>query len=799
MSSIGQRTRSSRGSRLDAGTSSSMPERQEEMVLSSAQLTLVRAQARRIAREKLSAATGIGELVRQMVEDEVSALRSSGKLIPDRAQAAQVSKIVDELQAVEVARQKREGDVHARLTELERRGTDASPSGSRNKELSDTNRRIEVLEVSLGLLLEDGGRVTSTAEAGALNERLRVLEAKVESLTPLLEQVNKFLARLDKLEKNQQSMDLEVGRLLDNMQPLPLRLDQQTENIQSLTNSIEILQSQMNILQGQQELLLLRTSRKDRDDVPRGSLAGRRKISRDSFRSRDSARKARGNLLLQTILSGDESEGGRPPSRRDDSRSRSPSRSRRSRRPRRHYERSRSPQSSLGPRKSGLAELKPTDPRFKSVVSHRRYRLRNTDKYRGRSVADKIGTYSQRIRPFMKDSKFSAEDPITILAFLTKLKTHLDNNRISEGAALLLIPDYLEDPARDDFLRHCDLGADVPGGFDSFSGAIQNLLRTYAKDAYLEEALVELEDLKQGETEREFSRRLMTAVYRLAGAITETDRITRFIRGCRADIRAALRTVRAENPMKSYDYFVERAAGFGETHRALARPSTRKLEVFGKTKSRQRHVNVVEPDASDVSRPDADDDVVLYAGGISAPTIPTTASALQSTQSDTVAYTAPSAEGPVDVYAIHHNRGRKQEVVRNHNPRLPTYAQPPAYSRPGWILPKNEPGDICFECFALGHKRPNCPHLTRPYLDAGFLNIARGNYAKLNDIQRATLRSHGRTPAFALADDPGTVQQARVLPPSMTYAPQMSIPAQAQPASQPQVQANSQTQASPPS
>ena len=74
-----------------------MPERQEERVLSSAQLTLVKAQARRIAREELAAATGIGELVRQMVEDEVSALRSSGKLNPDRAQAAQVSKIVDDL------------------------------------------------------------------------------------------------------------------------------------------------------------------------------------------------------------------------------------------------------------------------------------------------------------------------------------------------------------------------------------------------------------------------------------------------------------------------------------------------------------------------------------------------------------------------------------------------------------------------------------------------------------------------------------------------------------------------------
>ena len=773
-------------------------ERQEERVLSSAQLTLVKAQARRIAREELSATAGIGELARQMVEDEVSALRASGKLVPDKAEAAQVSKILENLQAVEVARLKREGDVQARLAELERNRADTPPSGNWNRLLSDANRRIEVLEVSLGSVL-DGGGATSAAESGALAERIRLLESKVNSLLPLSERVNTTLARIDKLEKAQQSLDSEVGRLLDDMHSLPLRLEQQAELIQNLTNSVENLQSQMKIMQGQQELLL-RPSRKVRDDVPRGSNA-RRRSSRVGRTSRDSARKARRELSPPlTISSGDESEGGRPPSRRDDSRSRSPSRARRSQSPHRHRERSYSPHSTLGPKKSGLVELKPSDPRFKSVVSYRRYRLRNPDAYRGRSVSDKIGTYSQRIRPFMKDSKFNGEDPITILAFLTKLKTQLDNNRISEGAALSIIPDYLEDPPRDDFLRHCDLGDDVPGGFDSYPGAIQYLLRTYAKDAFLEEALVELEDIKQreSENEREYSRRLMTAVYRLAGAITETDRITRFIRGCRADIRAALRTVQAENPTRSYDYFVERAAGFGETHRVLARPSTRKLEPSGKTKSRTRQVNVVELDVSDASVPRADGDAVLYAGDFSAPTIPTTASALQSTQSDTVAYTVPSAEDLTDVYAIHQpHRGRRHDVVRNHNPRLPDYAHPPAYARPGWTTPKNDPGDICFEYFALGHKRPNCPHLTRPYIDPRFLNMARGNYAKLNDIQRATLRTYGRTPAFALADDPGTVQQARSRPPMTSYPPQEFIPAHAQPAVQQQVQANSQTQASP--
>ena len=208
------------------------------------------------------------------MEDEVSALRASGKLVPDKAEVTQVSKIVKNLQAVEVARQKHEGDVQARLFELERNRADAPPSGNWSRLLSDANRRIEVLEVSLGPVLNGGG-ATSAADSGALTERIRLLESKVSSLLPLSERVNTTLARIDKLEKTQQSLDSEVGRLLDDMHSLPLRLEQQAELIQSLTNSVENLQSQMKIMQGQQELLL-RTSRKVRDDVPRGSNARRR-------------------------------------------------------------------------------------------------------------------------------------------------------------------------------------------------------------------------------------------------------------------------------------------------------------------------------------------------------------------------------------------------------------------------------------------------------------------------------------------------------------------------------------------
>ena len=63
-----------------------------------------------------------------------------------------------------------------------------------------------------------------------------------------------------------------------------------------------------------------------------------------------------------------------------------------------------------------------------------------------------------------------------------------------------------------------------------------------------------------------------------------------------------------------------------------------------------------------------------------------------------------------EVYAIYTNRNRWQ----------PAWAQPTQQQRPGWVSYKNEPTDICFECFGLGHKKPNCPHLLKTYFDLQF-------------------------------------------------------------------------------
>ncbi len=73
--------------------------------------------------------------------------------------------------------------------------------------------------------------------------------------------------------------------------------------------------------------------------------------------------------------------------------------------------------------------------------------------------------------------------------------------------------------------------------------------------------------------------------------------------------------------------------------------------------------------------------------------------------------------------------------------------EPSARMRPGWKLPVDKSEDICFECFQLGHKRPNCPHLSRTIPDDPHIEWVRGNSERLSPAQKAWVQSVQRTPA----------------------------------------------------
>ena len=104
---------------------------------------------------------------------------------------------------------------------------------------------------------------------------------------------------------------------------------------------------------------------------------------------------------------------------------------------------------------------------------------------------------------------FDGNDPISILSFLTSFKQQMDANRLSEGAALLICPSFLDGDAKESYENNFDLPPDQ-GGFTTWPQAVQFLLRTFAKDAYIEEALVSLDELRQDPDEKEvaYAKRL---------------------------------------------------------------------------------------------------------------------------------------------------------------------------------------------------------------------------------------------------------------------------------------------------
>ena len=75
--------------------------------------------------------------------------------------------------------------------------------------------------------------------------------------------------------------------------------------------------------------------------------------------------------------------------------------------------------------------------------TYRTYRLPNTDSTQDRDVFANSYKQRRRIEATMRDAKFDGSKPIEALSFLRMFKTQCDKNAIPEGAALLLLPDFV--------------------------------------------------------------------------------------------------------------------------------------------------------------------------------------------------------------------------------------------------------------------------------------------------------------------------------------------------------------------
>lgn len=387
----------------------------------------------------------------------------------------------------------------------------------------------------------------------------------------------------------------------------------------------------------------------------------------------------------------------------------------------------------------------------------------------------------------MDERAFDGSDPISVLGFLATLKSQLDENGISEGSALLILPSFLKGDAKEAFLANFDVTGDLAGGFNSWPHAVQFLLRSYAKDIYIEKAAAEIDQLTQKDDEDEvaYARRLKNKARVCAGVYTERDLVTRLVRGLRPDLKPmlSLNTFDRDGRASFMDY-VEHATALGDAHRALERKTTKtKVKTSGVLNIRKgarkktsgdvmqvrqkKTASSSSTSSSDSSSDHSDDaDAVMLADVHPAP--PSITSSDVATSSDALA----SQSSYEPVYAVQPNR----------NPRLPPYAPLTKEQRPGWVVPENLPSDICFECFALGHKKPNCPHLARTFSDPAYRQMLKANYFRLTREQKEWLAAIGRTPAFALrfdeAPDNGQDQASVPVAPQPNSAYPQNNPAQ---------------------
>lgn len=71
----------------------------------------------------------------------------------------------------------------------------------------------------------------------------------------------------------------------------------------------------------------------------------------------------------------------------------------------------------------------------------------------------------KRLRPVMKTRMFDGTNLIGIIGFLATLKRQMDQSRISEGAAMLVVPEFLGDAPRALFDANFDVAGDGTGAF----------------------------------------------------------------------------------------------------------------------------------------------------------------------------------------------------------------------------------------------------------------------------------------------------------------------------------------------
>ena len=311
--------------------------------------------------------------------------------------------------------------------------------------------------------------------------------------------------------------------------------------------------------------------------------------------------------------------------------------------------------------------------------------------------------------------------------------------------ALLCLPEYLKDEAQRLFLVTQNL-PESAGAFTMYPGAVNFLLREFAKDSYIEKAIDKLDAIAQkpDESEDAYAKRLRDATSACGSVHNEYDVVQRFIRNLNPTVKPLMSTALHTSRFRSLTEATEAALKYGDSFRsANARPDTRQT-------SRAR-VNAIEINAIDGI---ANSDTTRSA-------YPTDSSALARADALAGAHGTHDRDGhtcddvtfpSIPTTEVPDEPGMDAEVAAmtyGAPDRRPAFAKPTGAQRPGWEFKPDLPHTICFLCFARGHSSPRCPwngRVTDPQTKAELNRYAEANFCRLTDAERTMLHRAGRSP-----------------------------------------------------
>ena len=199
-----------------------------------------------------------------------------------------------------------------------------------------------------------------------------------------------------------------------------------------------------------------------------------------------------------------------------------------------------------------LRTLRPTNHLYDVVLNYRYYRLKRRASGRTGHETGKVKDHIRRMHTASSDLGFDGSDPIAILSFLSRFVSEADILTMKESQALLALPYFLKKSALEHFRAARDAEPE-DGGIASWPEAVQFLLRSYATNAVISEALLDLRDIRQkpGEPETDYSSRLMRAVYRCGNIHSADERMTMFVDGLNPAIRSLVARYREEQRGKT--------------------------------------------------------------------------------------------------------------------------------------------------------------------------------------------------------------------------------------------------------